>query len=315
MKKDDLYKSGTFDAAMARPDLTATAKVVYVALAGHLNNGDQWVWPSVPTLARRSGSGRRAVQISLRHLTETGLISEVGCSDLGTVKYCFQPADRWRGAQNLRGRKICGGANYAPAHKTHEGGANCAPELLQGTSPDPPPISPPPVSAGHAEASDAASGPDGTPRETSRKRTGTGPRKSAASPAAVAVAEAYRRLVQPGDRTCSPAGRACRHIDALLRSRQATAEALTACVANYAAAMEAEGTPPQYRKVGGNFFGREGVWREWTEPLTPEELRRRRDERNAHNARNARGQGNGRPGSGGFHAPGDFAGRTDAVDA
>ena len=122
---------------------------------------------------------------------------------------------------------------------------------------------------------------------------------------ALGLAVLYRDLVLPGDRTCTPAGRATRNAEKLLKNHGATVEQLTAAVTNYAKALDAEDRPAGYRKAGGNFFGRDGVWREYLEPLSAEELQRLRNDQHRNGNRSGKG--------GAIIPPGDFSGREDAI--
>jgi len=331
MKRDELLKPGSYAACplavLARKDLTGTAKLVYQAMASHLNNGDQWVWPSIARMAAMTGSGRTAVIAAVAEL-ERGRLIQASREFGRSTRYSFLSPDSGNQYGNQTGTETRPVRKPDQSGKRTPTGPESGHEVLQGTTLLSPPTPPPPSSPSEpepktAETSDAASGHTSPvpPSETSQagnpqsairnprsaRRAGT--RRSEALEARQ-LAEAYRQKVQPGDRTCSPGGRAVRNVEALLRSRQATAESLMGCVEHYASAMEAEQTPPQYRKAGGNFFGRDGTWREWLEPLTQEELARRRD--GTHRANAARAGQNG-PGRGGFVPPGDFSGRDDAV--
>ena len=79
LRREDLFQAGRYESlpgdVMRRTDLSATAKLVYAAMAGHLFNGDVWVWPSVRRLGELTGSGRTAVRDALAQLEAAGLLA------------------------------------------------------------------------------------------------------------------------------------------------------------------------------------------------------------------------------------------------
>ena len=78
MKRDELFTTGTYASltlrVMARPDLTPAAKLVWQALASHLRNGDEWVWPSLDRLADLCGCSRATAARSTMRLRDLGLL-------------------------------------------------------------------------------------------------------------------------------------------------------------------------------------------------------------------------------------------------
>ena len=96
-RRDQLYQPGAYDsipsAILCRKNLTATAKLVYAALAGHLLNcSADSVWPSIQRLADRIGSGRSAVKQALDVLAAAGFI-DMEFRPGRSTRYRFSPLD------------------------------------------------------------------------------------------------------------------------------------------------------------------------------------------------------------------------------
>lgn len=62
---------------MMPPDVTAKARLVAVALADNVNDETRYAYPSVATLARRSGLGRRSVFRALTELEDAGVLTRI----------------------------------------------------------------------------------------------------------------------------------------------------------------------------------------------------------------------------------------------
>ena len=81
-------------ATLARTDLTASAKIVYASLIGHLFSDEaDRAYPSTATLAQTAGIGRRTVIRALADLQTAGLITANTHPGRPTV-YTFPAADR-----------------------------------------------------------------------------------------------------------------------------------------------------------------------------------------------------------------------------
>ena len=78
MKRDELFIPGQYaslpNRVMARADLSAAAKLIYQAIASHLRNGEEWVWPSLDRLAEMTSCGRRTIIRSIEQLRRLALI-------------------------------------------------------------------------------------------------------------------------------------------------------------------------------------------------------------------------------------------------
>jgi len=90
--REEILRKGRFssipDAVLADPDVGPTAKLVYIALARHLRNGNREVWPSIPRLADLTGLGDRTVSRALIALEAAALI--VGKRSAGrSTRYGF----------------------------------------------------------------------------------------------------------------------------------------------------------------------------------------------------------------------------------
>ena len=59
---------------LARSGLPAAAKLVWMALAGHLREPGTAVWPSTARLARLTGLSKRTVIRSVRTLEDAGFV-------------------------------------------------------------------------------------------------------------------------------------------------------------------------------------------------------------------------------------------------
>ncbi|HOD84688.1 MAG TPA: helix-turn-helix domain-containing protein [Phycisphaerae bacterium] len=152
MKRDELFTTGTYASltlrVMARPDLTPAAKLVWQALASHLRNGDEWVWPSLERLAAMIGCDRATVVRAVASLRAAG---EVQTRRQGRcTAYRFLPPGFYapgQSAANCDGSQIATGRilsteapqNAAPTRR------NLRPEVLNGStlknnSPQPPAV-------------------------------------------------------------------------------------------------------------------------------------------------------------------------------
>ncbi len=76
--KKDLLRRGQYESIpsviLADTGLTATAKLVYIALVSHLFHGKRAVWPSVERLAAMVGQSPSAVKGAIRLLSKKNLI-------------------------------------------------------------------------------------------------------------------------------------------------------------------------------------------------------------------------------------------------
>lgn len=164
MKRDELFQPGTYGsiplAVLARTDLSAAAKAVYAAIARHLFD-DEWVWPSLETIAALAGCDRSTVIRSVAHLREMRLI-ETRPKGRSTA-YRFLAPDRAAtppgmvanrdGSQNATGgRKQRHQSQFATSTS-----GNLPPEVLQGNTPRSTTPQPPAVAGGFADPVLAAS--------------------------------------------------------------------------------------------------------------------------------------------------------------
>ncbi|HUX01940.1 MAG TPA: helix-turn-helix domain-containing protein [Phycisphaerae bacterium] len=143
----------------SRADLTASAKLVWAALAAHLGPEGDAVWPSFSRLARMTGAGRRTVVRAVEELAGSDLIAiertegrrnryRLRQPAAGLFEPPIEPADPCQSGTgaNLAPVPDCPhtSASLAPVPVPFcpDTSANLAPEVLYGsttTTPPPPP--------------------------------------------------------------------------------------------------------------------------------------------------------------------------------
>lgn len=125
--------------------LTATEKLVLVALADYTSDDTRECWPSIATIARRACCDRRTAQRRLKALEERGLIERA----IGGHQYGKNSASRYRLKFDYAGHIVAdvepvlihkggtvppprGGAGTAPgaALRTTKGGTSAAPSVI-----------------------------------------------------------------------------------------------------------------------------------------------------------------------------------------
>ena len=253
----------------ARTDLPAGAKLVYAAIMDRMGRNEE-CWPGWRRLARDCGICQETAGGYIARLEAVGL--------LVVVRQSRGRCNRYRLPAKSTGQTRAPGKTEHPEKHGRSTGQTRA-EVL---------------------------GKHGSNKTDPENKTHKGAQRAGDEAGdALGLAVLYRDLVLPGDRTCTPAGRAARNAEKLLKNRDATIEQLWAAVTNYAKALDAEDRPAGYRKAGGNFFGRDGVWREYLEPLSAEELQRLRNDQHRNGNRSGKG--------GAIIPPGDFSGREDAI--
>jgi len=93
MQRDDLFTPGTYaslpSAVLRRLDLSATAKLVYMAIANELRGDATEVSVSIALLAGRIGAGRTAVKEAIAALKSAGLLAAIAEPGRRT-RYRFQ---------------------------------------------------------------------------------------------------------------------------------------------------------------------------------------------------------------------------------
>ena len=123
------------NAVFAAPHLTSAEKVIYAALATFA--GCHEIRPSVPTIAQRSGTGDRTVQLALRKLKQVGYI-RIEHQKNGTGSNIYYLLKAAKGCLLCRApRKECTPVDSAPVQGSadnprkilHETRADSAPEI------------------------------------------------------------------------------------------------------------------------------------------------------------------------------------------
>jgi len=78
VKRDELFQPGSYssiaDAILRRRDLTASAKLVWMALGKHVGVGRSEVWPSIARLSQLTGQARGTVLAAVKMLLGAGLV-------------------------------------------------------------------------------------------------------------------------------------------------------------------------------------------------------------------------------------------------
>jgi len=108
-------------------DLPRDEKFVLLAYADHASHDGTNIYPSVSTIAEKTGYSERSVQLITRQLEERKLLIPDGRGPKGTNKWCF-PVE---GVQNLHPEESEGVQNGA------HGGAKSMPEGVKPIAPEP----------------------------------------------------------------------------------------------------------------------------------------------------------------------------------
>jgi hypothetical protein len=108
-------------------DLPRDEKFILLAYADHADHDGHNIYPSIATIARKTGYSERSVQVITRKLQEMGTMRLDGSGTHGTNKWTIVIANGC----------ICTGAETAPVQKITGGGAENTPLGVQPTAPEP----------------------------------------------------------------------------------------------------------------------------------------------------------------------------------
>lgn len=149
MNRNELFEPGRYsslpDVFLRDPTLAASAKLVWMALAGHLGPSGTEVWPSMTRLSRRTGLSRATVLRAVGDLEDAGLIAvrrqPSGKSNLYRILQPQAGPSAEKQYQNDTGSKMTPVAECNPTgiKMTPEAVSKCNPKYCSSTERSTPP--------------------------------------------------------------------------------------------------------------------------------------------------------------------------------